>query len=47
MNYTCTETNFRNYKKTYLGYKRTKYANIHFASYICIDSCSEMNIGET
>ena len=35
------------YKKTCLGYKRTKYANIHFASHICIDSCSEMNIGET
>ena len=39
--------NFRNYKKSYLGYKRTKYVNIHFASHICIDSCSEMNIGET
>ena len=46
MNYTCSETNFRNCKKTYLGYKRTKYAYIHFAS-LCIDSCSEMNIGET
>ena len=34
-------------KKTYLGYKRIKYTNIHFASYICINSCSEMNIGET
>ena len=47
MNYACSLTNFRNYKKTYLGYERTKYANIHFASHICIDSCSEMNIGET
>ena len=46
MNYACSLTNFRNYKKTYLGYERTKYANIHFASHICIDSCSEMNIGE-
>ena len=30
-----------------LGYTRAKYTNIHFASHICIDSCSEMNIGET
>ena len=47
MNYAWSLTIFRNYKKTYLGYERTKYANIHFASHICIDSCSEMNIGET
>ena len=36
-----------NAKKTCLGYKRRKYTNIHFASHICIDSCSEMNISET
>ena len=30
-----------------MGYKRAKYANIYFASHISIDSCSEMNIGET
>ena len=41
------QNNFRNSKKTYLGYKRTKYPNIHFASHICIHLCSEMNIGET
>ena len=34
-------------KKNYLGYKRTKHANIHFASHSFIDSCSETNIGET
>ena len=31
----------------WVGYERTKYANIPFASHICIDSYSEMNIGET
>ena len=47
MNDLHLQLNFRNYKKTRLSYKRTKYANIHFASHICIDSCSEMNISET
>ena len=36
-----------NTKKTCLGYNRRKYTNIHFASHICIDSGSEMNISET
>ena len=31
----------------WVGYERTKYANVHFASHVCIDSYSEMNIGET
>ena len=44
---TLAVIQFQELQKNLLGYKRTKYVNIHFASHIYIDSSSEMNIGET